>query len=79
MIFKKTGNESRSRNDIFRRKGIRIIDYVLVRSLRYSVRNAYSAWPVQLYNIYPDYLINVTNFQNEKKNIEHKTLFNFSL
>ena len=79
MIFNKTGNESRSRNDTFLRKDISIIDYVLVCSLRYSVRNEYSPynhlWPVQLYNVYPDYLINVTTFRT--KNIKHKIHFNF--
>jgi hypothetical protein len=36
-------------------------------------------WSVWLYQIFPHYLINGTIFGEEKKVIEHKTVFRFSL
>jgi len=49
---------------------------VCVFSLRYPARNAHAPychlWPVQLYQIFPHYLINKTIFRKKKKFTENK-------
>jgi hypothetical protein len=54
---------------------------VCVRSRSYPARNAHAPychlWPVRLYHIFPQYLINSTIF--EKKIIEYKSVFWFCL